>query len=115
LKDLLAIGGKNLKRDFEFMINRPITFFWNVSWSYVTIIVLLVSDFAIYCEYIFQLRYLIGGYILDCRAVGFLWDAIGWNYKLSLSNLVDGDWVVFLPISFSCSACYRYKGGGSRD
>lgn len=60
LKHLFVIGGKNLKRDFEFMINRSINSFWNVFWSYVTIIVLVVSDFVFYC-FLFTLPYLIGG------------------------------------------------------
>ncbi|XP_046438697.1 sodium-dependent noradrenaline transporter-like isoform X3 [Daphnia pulex] len=41
---LWVYGGKNLKRDFEFMINRSINSFWNVSWSYVTIIVLVIAE-----------------------------------------------------------------------
>ncbi|XP_046644892.1 sodium-dependent noradrenaline transporter-like isoform X2 [Daphnia pulicaria] len=41
---LWVYGGKNLKRDFEFMINRSINSFWNVFWSYVTIIVLVIAE-----------------------------------------------------------------------
>ncbi|XP_057366289.1 sodium-dependent noradrenaline transporter-like isoform X3 [Daphnia carinata] len=37
-------GRENVKKNLEFMLSRPINFFWNVSWSYVTIVLLLVAE-----------------------------------------------------------------------
>lgn len=41
---LWVYGRKNVKKNLEFMLSQPISFVWNVSWSYVTIVLLLVAE-----------------------------------------------------------------------